>query len=61
MKVSASRQAGLWELITTLGVQVGELPADLAAIDRLLQDPQGCMRRWLSCGARRMSGTGRFG
>ena len=39
LKVSASRQAGLWELVTTLGVQVGELPADLAAIDRLLQDP----------------------
>jgi len=39
LKVSASRQAGLWELITTLGVQVGELPEDLAAIDRLLQDP----------------------
>jgi IS5 family transposase len=39
LKVSASRQAGLWELVTTLGVQVSELPADLAAIDRLLQDP----------------------
>ena len=39
LKVSASRQAGLWDLITTLGVQVGELPEDLAAIDRLLQDP----------------------
>jgi hypothetical protein len=34
--VSASRQAGLWELITTLGVKVSELPADLAAIDTLL-------------------------
>ena len=39
LKVSASRQAGLWDLVMTLGVQVGELPADLAAIDRLLQDP----------------------
>jgi len=39
LKVLASRQAGLWELVGTLGVQVGELPADLAAIDRLLQDP----------------------
>ena len=39
LKVPASRQAGLWELVTTLGVQVSELPADLAAIDRLLQDP----------------------
>ena len=39
LKVSASRQAGLWELVTALGVQVGELPADLAAIDRLLRDP----------------------
>ena len=38
LRVSASRQAGLWELITTLGVKVGELPGDLAAIDRLLGD-----------------------
>jgi len=40
LKVSASRQAGLWDLVMTLGVRVGELPADLAAIDRLLQDPE---------------------
>jgi IS5 family transposase len=40
LKVSASRQAGLWDLVTTLGVQVAELPGDLAAIDRLLQDPE---------------------
>jgi IS5 family transposase len=36
--VPASRQAGLWELVTTLGVAVGELPEDLAAIDLLLRD-----------------------
>ena len=40
LKVSASRQAGLWDLVMTLGVKVGELPGDLAAIDRLLQDPE---------------------
>jgi IS5 family transposase len=39
LRVSASRQAGLWELVTTLGVRVGELPGDLAVIDRLLADP----------------------
>jgi hypothetical protein len=39
LNVSASRQAELWETITALGVKVSELPADLAAIDRLLADP----------------------
>ncbi|MGH2872015.1 MAG: transposase [Solirubrobacteraceae bacterium] len=34
----ASRQSGLWELLGSLGVRVGELPADLGAIDRLLSD-----------------------
>ncbi len=38
LRVAASRQMGIWELVTALGVRVAELPADLAAIDRLLTD-----------------------
>ena len=39
LRVSATEQACLWELLAGVGVEVRALPDDLTAIDRLLGDP----------------------